>query len=824
MKYIIFVLSLIISVSSFAQNDIPVKTDGTKYYIQIYDGDTNDKILYHNTEHAAWQTKIQVADFFDGSQNQLWSFNATEMFPGYFSVENYDETLSDEAFLMSWSWNAYMGANRDPSISPEMQYRLVEVVDGWYKFETIEKEDGLNNQPYTPGADALNINAEGFASFRDVKSADITPENMVNKAFKFVEFDPVGLFISAIDRSQELYDANPNAPEALRYDLFYIMEKARETRVFGTEAEMLAFQPKLDSVVNNFNEGVDLFNVVTDAKTFIEDSGAGVDVTNSFNAVIEEVETLLISEDVEYELIDEYQTKLLSAQDLVEAIVAAETYDETLQDLDDQRLSTGMGVSIDHAKAVLADIENDGTAYDGEVSLLQKKTELIDEIIAAQELIRNTAEFELAKQTLGEAVETAIIVANNPDATVTDLTSEITSLQDAVEIFKSVIEAGSIVAIENGGFENDFLRWTPVTDTSWLPYIENKGVDGSQNMTIWKGVDYQFIISQSIEGIPDGTYKISVMAQVSGDNIIELFAESGATVSELSLLNEGGLTKHSMEVEVANGMLQFGIRGAGENNGIPGNQYGVFDNFEIKWMSEFQVSNYDFENDFANWTVDANPAGAAYIENKGVDGSKSVTCWRGAEYSVNISQTLTGLSNGVYSVTAMTNSNRDGSFVVYGSSGAEEGIEDVLSTGALAETSTTLQVNDGTLEFGVKGGGENNTVPASHWIVFDNVEVEIDTITPDYVEIAGVPQYRSKQSDAFADKNDIDIWQSDSYLLIRSSSQSIVSYSVYSITGALVDSNKVRSQFLTIPMRKGMFVVKVITEDGSVSTKKIVIQ
>jgi len=56
------------------------------------------------------------------------------------------------------------------------------------------------------------------------------------------------------------------------------------------------------------------------------------------------------------------------------------------------------------------------------------------------------------------------------------------------------------------------------------------------------------------------------------------------------------------------------------------------------------------------------------------------------------------------------------------------------------------------------------------------------------------------------------------------STNAIVNYSVYSITGALVESKVARNTELSIPMRKGIYLVKVLTEDGGVDTKKIVIQ
>jgi len=112
------------------------------------------------------------------------------------------------------------------------------------------------------------LNDKGVANFA-VKTSAITQANAVNKVFKLVKFDPVALFASAIDRAQVLYDGNPAASTAARYDMFYKMEKARETRLFGTDAEMLAFQPMLDNAYNNFSSFVDLKTAVESAKTFI---------------------------------------------------------------------------------------------------------------------------------------------------------------------------------------------------------------------------------------------------------------------------------------------------------------------------------------------------------------------------------------------------------------------------------------------------------------------------------------------------------------------------------------------------------------------------
>ena len=64
MKYLIFILTALISVSALAQDDMPIKTDGTKYYIQIYDDATNERVLTFKNA-PGWQYKLFSADYFD---------------------------------------------------------------------------------------------------------------------------------------------------------------------------------------------------------------------------------------------------------------------------------------------------------------------------------------------------------------------------------------------------------------------------------------------------------------------------------------------------------------------------------------------------------------------------------------------------------------------------------------------------------------------------------------------------------------------------------------------------------------------------------------
>ena len=724
MKYLIFILTILMSVSAFSQGSSPIKTDGTKYYLQVYDGQTNEKVVYYNHAHGDWQTKLRVADFFDGSDAQLWSFEASPNFPGYFLVRNRDANVFTTFSLMSWNWVAYLAkdADRPPLNEKEKQFRFVEAFDGYYILETIEKptDGSLYGINYTPGADALNI-ADGAASFKGVKSADITRANMANKVFKIVEFDPLKLFDESIQRGDNLYNSNPDAPEQVLFNLFYSLEKAREVRVFGTDGEILDYQPNIDAALAAFNQAIGLTSFISDARAFIDTSTVAEEVKASFNLVVDAAEAFINSDDLDYSAIASVQGRIAAAQDLVEAIVDAQAYDLTLVG-QDARLSTGVVTSISNATQILADTESTSSDYSEAKSHLSQTQAIIDEIISANELIAATQEFEEAKAEFTAAIEVAIGIINTAGTTVPALDEALADMKEAIKAFQRALEAGDTsVELLNAGFENGLTDWNIDSPTPSAAYPENKGVDGSKSITCWKGSAYQMKVFQSIHDIPNGTYLVSCFAKVNVDNTIALFAESGGNSVVLPIVIEGGLAKRSIEIEVTDGTLQFGIKGAGVDNAIPGGNWVIFDEFEVKLSSSVAVKNADFTNNLTDWLVEGTD-GAAYPENKGVDGSRSITCYRGADYNVSVSQTATELPNGTYTVSVIAKTNLDGTFVVFGESAGIVSSE-LINGSALAKTKTIVQVTDGMLKFGVKGAGVNNAVPAGKWVVFDNIEV-----------------------------------------------------------------------------------------------------
>lgn len=978
MKRITYIVALLISWCFLgtvqAQEHFMPKTDGTKYYLQIYDGAGNEKVLSFHPEVASWSDQIGYSDYFDGSGAQLWVFDEMEQNPGYINVRNLDEGLSDLHFLKSWSNLAYLepqdaanGREGNQNHDKELAFRFTNIFDDWYVFETIDKPADLSGMNYSPGPNALNFDASGIAAFR-LKTADITQENAMNCVFRLVEFDPIALFESSIEKGMELYEANPDISEVVLADFFYALEKAREIRVFGTDGEMLNYQETIDAATAAFNSYLSLSGDVENAKAFIDTAVVDDAVKMSFNAILETFDIFLGSDELDYSVIDSLKDHIAVAQDLVNAIIQAENYAASLDELAYPMYYSGVILSVESAKAVLADPESDAADFNSAIAVIEKVQLLIAEIFTAKDLIANTQEFEDAKQELNNAIENALALINTEGVTEQQLDEGIVAMQAAIVAFQKALEAGDTsVELINPGFENEFEKWNSTSDTDWLPYTENKGVDGSKNMTIWQGSDYTFITYQSISNLPNGTYEVSVMSVVSNDNTIALFARSGDTEEVKPLpFEEWTNTKRSLQIEVTDGTLEFGIRGAGANNGIPANNWGTFDNFEVKWLSSIGLVNPGFENEFEGWDSTSDTDWLPYTENKGVDGSKNMTIWQGSDYTFINGQTLENLPNGKYQVSVMSVVSNDSTIYLYANGG--ELVEEPLAFEEWTNTKRKLivSVTNGSLTFGIKGAGTENTIPANNWGTFDNFEVvrlpEVDLVNPgfeeeflgwdhesdtdwlpytenkgvdgsknmtiwqgsDYTFICGqtvsglldgsyqisvmsvvsndstiflyadggdlveeplafeewsntkrnltapvsggsltfgikgagtgntipannwgtfdnfelklqsiIPDYEivipnaSKavvtDVDVHEFDNEVIYWQSGQRLNIRSS-DNMVKYSVYSITGAVVVQGETRSTTLSIPMKHGIYVVKVLTENGYVDTGKVSIR
>ena len=173
---------------------------------------------------------------------------------------------------------------------------------------------------------------------------------------------------------------NKNYGFSIHSGLFFTLEKAREIRVFNPEAEMLDFQSNIDQAIAQFNEALGILTVISNARTFINVSTAGDDVKNSFNAIIDEAEAFINAVNLDYSEIDAVKTRIENTQNFVEAIVAADTYGESLAELD-LRLGEGLTLSMDAAKNVLVNSASDASAFATAKAHLEKHKRLLKKLL-----------------------------------------------------------------------------------------------------------------------------------------------------------------------------------------------------------------------------------------------------------------------------------------------------------------------------------------------------------------------------------------------------------------------------------------------------------
>jgi len=215
-----------------------------------------------------------------------------------------------------------------------------------------------------------------------------------------------------------------------------------------------------------------------------------------------------------------------------------------------------------------------------------------------------------------------------------------------------------------------------------------------------------------------------------------------------------------------------------------------------------------------------------YIENKGVDGSKSVTYWQSVEHHVSTFQTLNNLYNGEYEVSAMTFTYNDNSYLLFGRSGADEKATSILSSGGLVKNKVLAQVSDNSLTVGVKGSGENNLVPANNWIVFDNFEILLKSITPEYIDEG--KSFFAKQSVVTSAESDIKMgnniiwWQNSDGLNVKSDN-TMKMLTIYTLTGAKITQLNPQSNAATVSLSGGFYLIEVRSGKSFVNIEKVFI-
>jgi len=212
--------------------------------------------------------------------------------------------------------------------------------------------------------------------------------------------------------------------------------------------------------------------------------------------------------------------------------------------------------------------------------------------------------------------------------------------------------------LQNPGFEDGLTGWT-IAGASGAAKIEKNAGNahsGAQALNYWQGSPYSFKVSQTVTGLKDGIYTLKAWSSGGGgESKLRLVAENyGGTELGTDTVNTGYNDWHSYTVEnihVTSGQLTVGF-----DVEAPGEVWGYFDDFELVLESEDKtVRNGDFEQgDLSHWTLSGTTA-AGKIESKISDvyeGSYAFNYWYGSPYTFKLTQTITGVRDGIYTLKA----------------------------------------------------------------------------------------------------------------------------------------------------------------------------
>lgn len=260
-----------------------------------------------------------------------------------------------------------------------------------------------------------------------------------------------------------------------------------------------------------------------------------------------------------------------------------------------------------------------------------------------------------------------------------------------IDLMERLLNAETNPYLVNAGFETDGVgTTTPFGWTNWnfgstandgATYTESKAApynarSGNFMLTQWKSTPYQTYEYQDITGLPNGTYNLTAWARSSG----------GQTASYMDIKNFGSGADLTADMSHASGSTwtQVSINGVvvtnrhatvGFYSNSPGGKWVNIDDVQLSPPSvsnpPYTARNFSFGDDGvatqtpANWTKynfgnSANDP-ASFTESKAAPynartGNFMLTHYMSSAYQIYTYQTITGLTNGTYNLTAWVRS------------------------------------------------------------------------------------------------------------------------------------------------------------------------
>jgi len=261
----------------------------------------------------------------------------------------------------------------------------------------------------------------------------------------------------------------------------------------------------------------------------------------------------------------------------------------------------------------------------------------------------------------------------------------VTTVNDAKFTYDAAGSWGS--GTQAGAYQND-LRWSNVPNAYY-----QVSFTGTQVRLFGPRADLHGIAAVSIDGGPETL--VDTYAAVRADNVL---------LWNSPVLAAGS---HTLKVRVT-----------GTNNPKSSNSYIVADRVDVVNGGPNLLANAGFESGVNNWHAWASAGSPSYVESSGAhSGAAHLTNWSATPYWVTTYQTPTGLTNGLYTVSAWVRGS-GGQQLYVKNFGAGQKSADVPATGIYTQIVIgNVNVTNNQAEIGFW----SNDTSGNAWLQVDDV-------------------------------------------------------------------------------------------------------
>lgn len=311
------------------------------------------------------------------------------------------------------------------------------------------------------------------------------------------------------------------------------------------------------------------------------------------------------------------------------------------------------------------------------------------------------------------------------------------------------VQAQNLLA--NPSFEADgtstenpqgWTKWTGANEAGAVYTQDTAAVTGSYELSFYDATAYQASMYQSFQGLPVGNYDLKAFVQSGGGQTAAYIFASGCSgtssyvdtpIPTTNSTSGAWLDGEWNEVELANIQVTAGTTcEVGIYTNANAGEWLNADDFRFVEMPANLASNPGFETgNLTGWTSSGSNPGASYVQSGGYSGSYELSNYSASAYQVLTSQTLTNLTNGYYSLSAMVqNSGGQTAAVIQSTNcgGPNKAVSLPVTTWFGSSTWTKIELRGIHVTNGQCTIGILSNANAGNWINVDNVQFMADGI------------------------------------------------------------------------------------------------